>query len=77
MTKGLQNTEFMRQGTKEMEIKYKIYKNKLTNILRTSKKEYYGKLLHMNKDNIKGMWKILYTVINKGGKQKSYPNFSC
>lgn len=49
ITKGIQNAckkkntlyrDFIRQRTKEAEHKYKKYKNKLTNILRASKKDY-------------------------------------
>lgn len=39
--------DFIRKKTKEAKDKYKIYKNKLTNILRNSKKEYYKKMIKM------------------------------
>lgn len=50
LTKGLQNAckkknylykEYVRTRTKEAETKYKKYKNKLTHIIRTSKRDYY------------------------------------
>ena len=70
ISKGLQNAckkkntlyrEFIRQTrTKASELKYKkIYKNVLTNIIRTSKKDHYKKKLDGNKHNIKEIWKIL------------------
>ena len=65
----------MRQRTKEAENKYKKYKNKLTNIIRIARKEYYNKLLDNNKNNIKGIWNILNTVIKNSSKQLSYPRY--
>ena len=52
---------------KNAEEKYKTYKNKLTSILRDRKK-YYKKLLEKEKNNIKGTWNILNTIIRKGHK---------
>ena len=58
ITKGLQNAckkkntlyrERMRQRTKDEENRYKKYKNKLTNIIRIARKEYYSKLLDNTK----------------------------
>ncbi len=57
ITKGLQNAckkknvlykEFIKHRTKEAENKYKKYKNKLTSIMRSSKKMYYSKLHKLN-----------------------------
>ena len=42
--------DFIRRRTKEAEDKYKKYKNKLTNIIRTCRKEYYDKILNNNKN---------------------------
>ena len=46
------------RGTKDAEKKYKVYKNKLTTIMRQAKKEYYN-LLEKNKNYIKRTWNIL------------------
>ena len=59
----------MRQRTKEAENEYKTYENKLTNIIRIAKKEYYNKLLDNNKNKIKGIWNILNTVLENSSKQ--------
>uniref|UniRef100_A0A3P9M519 Reverse transcriptase domain-containing protein n=1 Tax=Oryzias latipes TaxID=8090 RepID=A0A3P9M519_ORYLA len=84
ITKGLQNAckkkntlynNYLKKRTKEAEIKYKKYKNKLTQIIRTCKKEYYGKLLEENKSNIKKTWGILNTILRKGNKEDSYPKY--
>ncbi len=83
-TKGLQNAckkkntlyrEFIKQKTKEAENKYKKYKNKLINIIRVCRKEYYSKILYNNKNNIKGIWDILNSIIKNGDKQQSYPQY--
>ena len=59
----------MRQRTKEAENEYKTYENKLSNIIRIAKKEYYNKLLDNNKNKIKGIWNILNTVLENSSKQ--------
>ena len=55
------------------ETRYKTYKNKLTSILRLSKKT-YSKLLVEHRNNIAETWQILRTVIGKHLKHSSYPN---
>lgn len=56
------------------ENKYKIYKNKLNNIIRTSRKEYYNKILNNNKNSIKGTWDILNNIIKNSSRQ-GYPQY--
>lgn len=46
--------EFVKYRCKDKEIKYKRYKNKLTDILRKRKKEFFDNKLEINKNNIKG-----------------------
>ena len=81
LTKGLQNAckkknalyrNYIRQRTKEDEDKYK---NKLISIIRISRKEYYKNKLDHNKDNIKGIWNILNSIIRDGVKQNSLPKY--
>ena len=45
--------------TPAAESRYKIYKNKLTSILRAAEKEHYSKLLSYAKGNIKDTWTFL------------------
>lgn len=68
ITNGLKNAckkknnlykQFIRLRTEESEYRYKMYKNKLTEIMRTSKRLYYSNLLHNNKNNTKKVWGIL------------------
>ena len=51
-----------------------MYKNKLTTILRNSEKMYYSTLLDKEKNNIKGTWKILNTIIRKGQQTSPLPD---
>ena len=84
MSKGLQNAckkkntlyrEFIKHRTMEAENKYKTYKNKLTNIMRNCKKDYYNKLLENHKHNIKGIWNILNSIIRNKSRQINYPQY--
>ena len=49
---------------------YIIYKNILTKVLRTAKKNYYHIQFEKEKNNIKNTWKIINSVINKKSSQK-------
>ena len=57
----------------EAENKYKRYKNKLTNIMRICKKEYYNKILRILR--MKGLWKVLNSIVRDGAKSSGYPEF--
>ena len=59
----------------EAELKYKSYNNKLMSILRFAKKAYYSKMLEKQKNNVKGIWKIVNTVINKQFNPPTYPAY--
>ena len=65
---------FLRCRTKESEIKYKNYKNKLTSIKRLSEKQYFSNLLAAKKNDIKATWNILNTIINKRKPASNYPD---
>lgn len=84
ITKGLQNAckkkntlykKFIRLRTIEAEMKYKKYKNKLIYIMRKCKKEYYNKILENNKNNTKGLWNVLNSIIRNGSRNNSYPQY--
>ena len=81
-TNGLQNAckkknnlyaRFLKTKSKEDEIKYKNYKNKLTRILRNCEKDHFDKLLIEQKNNIKGTWNILNIIIGKKKSTNCYP----
>lgn len=38
-------------------------KNKLSNIMRTCKREYFIKMLEYNKDNTKGIWNVINSTM--------------
>ena len=61
----------LNSGSKEDEVKYKLYKNKLTNLLRCAERNYFKFKLNEVKGDIKNTWKILKTIINKKGKNTS------
>lgn len=77
ITKGLRTSiinknqlykQMMVAGDKTLETKYKAIKNKLTNVLRQSEKNYYNNILDKNKNNLSKLWKTLNTVINRKKK---------
>lgn len=72
--KNILYRKFLKSRTRDAENKYKEYKNKLVNIIRNSKKEYYTKLLIEHKQNIQGTWKVLNSVIHKRKYKGEYPN---
>jgi len=48
--------------------KYKLYNNKLTNLLKISKKLYYDSKLEKARGNLKMTWKLLNGIMNKNNK---------
>ena len=65
---------FLSCRTITAEARYKSYKNRLTSILRASKKAYYCKLLSEQRYNTTETWKILRTVIGNNVHKSSYPS---
>ena len=71
-------TQFLRSRTLTSEQKYKLYKNKLTTILRFAEKSYYSSLLGANRGDAKSTWNVLNTVINKKMCPNELPkHFEC
>ena len=50
--------------------KHKQYRNKLTDIIRTSKKVYYTQKLENAEGDINATWKVINNVVNKNKPQK-------
>ena len=70
--------KFLRSRTLTAEQKYKLYKNKLTTILRFAEKSYYSSLLVANRGDAKNTWNVLNTVIKKKMCQNELPkHFEC
>ena len=83
ITKGLVNAckkknrmyvTALKSKLKEDDEKYKVYKNKLTKILRAAEKSYYNKQLEEQKFNIKGTWKILNEVLRGSSSTSKIPD---
>ena len=82
-TKGLRNAcikknhlykAFLSSRSIISETRYKSYKNKLTGILRSTKKQYYSSLLAQKKNYIAGTWKVLKTVMGTPRLGNHYPD---
>ena len=58
-----------KKGLISME-EYKIYKNRLLNLIRKSKKNYYYKFFSTYKNNIKKTWEKINTLIGSKNKHK-------
>ena len=74
LTNGLKNAckkmnllykQLLKYRSEEACIKYKLYKNKLTTILRRAEKTYYCDKLHKFKNNTKQTWKILNDITRR------------
>ena len=76
-TKGLKNAcrkknhlykESIKSKSTTDEIKYKMYKNKLTTIIRNCEKKYYDTLFENNKGNIKKTWEVINSLVRPKSK---------
>lgn len=56
------------------ERKYKSYRNKLHNLLRSAERNYYQNLVSMHKGNLKKSWQIIKTIIGKKKSDKVITN---
>ena len=50
---------------------YKVYRNKLSNLIRVSRKLHYSKQCENNKDNRNGLWGIINDITGKNNKDNS------
>ena len=82
ITKGVKNAclkknklykEFLKSRTPESHQRYKRYRNKLNDVIRQCKREYYESLLSRQQNNVKGTWKILNEIIRKKGNVSNIP----
>ena len=66
--------QYLRHRSNEKLLKYKTYKNKLTDLLRVAKRLYFQNQIELNKTNIKQTWRILNNAIGQNKKKKlTYP----
>lgn len=83
MTKGLRNScnkknllyrEYLKKRDNISENRYKKYKNKLTNILRSAEKLHYRNLVQDASGDVKKMWSVINSVLNRNKRQKTGPS---
>ena len=66
--------QYLQHRSNEKLLKYKTYKNKLTDLLRVAKRLYFQNQIELNKTNIKQTWRILNNAIGQNKKKKlTYP----
>ena len=65
--------QYLYHRSNEKLLKYKMYKNKLTNLLRVAKRLYFENEIEKNKTNIKQPWRILNNAIGHNKKKLTYP----
>ena len=65
---------YLKNSTIHNKNKYKTYRNRLTNIIRTSRKMYYSDKLNTVKSNMKATWEVINDLIGKKKKTKKLPN---
>ena len=58
---------------KELYIKYKCYRNKLTHIIQAAKQQHYQKILIKSKNDSKGTWNVINDLIGKNKKPTNLP----
>ena len=66
--------KFIISRSPDKERQYKIYKNKLTNLIKIAKKTYYEDKFETAKNDHKTTWKLINEVINKRRTKTSLPS---
>jgi len=69
--KDLLYKQWIRRRTDEILIKYKNYKNKLSQVLRVAEKMYYSEKFDLIKGNIKKTWQEINRILNPSAKGRS------
>ena len=70
--------KFLKTPSKRNEAKYKIYRNKLTHIVRIAKKNYFDKKFENCKNDIKKTWDTIKELIRKKPHRSQLPtSFLC
>ena len=83
LTKGIKNAcikknhlykTFLARRSVSTETRYKMYKNKLSGILKRAKNNYCSNLLANQKNNIAGTWKTLKNILGRTRHMPHYPD---
>ena len=69
-TKHRLHTRYLRHPTLTAKAEYKVYKNKLTHILRSMERKYYQDELRKSQSNLKKSWVLIKHIINKNKNNK-------
>ena len=67
--------KYVNHPTNSNKIAYSTYRNKLTTLIRTSKRRYYAEKLEESKFNTKQTWKVLNNILGRHNRQKQMPSF--
>ena len=65
----------LKYSTEQNKKQYRIYRNRLTNLLRVAEKDYYCVLLTKHKSDLKKSCNIIKQIINKKGRKKCSTKF--
>ena len=57
--------QYLLRSTGDHLVKFKTYRNKLNNLIRKSKREYYHKQFECTKNNIRQTWKTINGIIGR------------
>ena len=65
--------QFIKTPNSIRESRYKIFRNKLTHVIRKAKRSYYESKFESAKNDLKLTWKLINEVINKRNNKPSIP----
>ena len=80
MLKSIQNKnklykEYLQCPNDNRAIKFKTYRNKLNNLIRKSKRDYFYSKFRNSRNNIKETWKTINSIIGRVTKVSTQSNF--
>ena len=70
-TRNKHYKSYIRKPSNQNHERYKQYRNRLTNIIRTSKRMHYSQELESAEGDFKSTWKVINKIINKGKPQNN------
>ena len=67
--------QYLLRPTEENSVKFKSYRNKLNNLIRKCKREYFYKKFESTKNNIRQTWKTINGIIGRGKSKSQQSTF--
>ena len=67
---------YIQKPSEERLKKFKTYRNKLNNLIRKSKKEYYNKKFESVKNNLRKTWKTINCIIGRNKRSNPQTKFT-